>query len=66
MDVKALERKMKELKVTNADIAKYLGIDESTWYRKKASSQLVKLNDVKAISQLLKLTDAEERAIFFN
>lgn len=61
-----LEAKTKEAGLTNEDVAKRLSIDQATYYRKKRGKSDFYRNEIKTISDLLKLSSKDVNLIFFN
>ena len=58
IDTELLKQRMQERGKTGAQIAKALGINESTYYRKMA-------NKVQTLTKLLGLSVVDARQIFF-
>lgn len=61
-----LEAKTKEAGLTNEDVAKRLSIDQATYYRKKRGLSDFYRNEIKTISDFLKLSSEDVNLIFFN
>lgn len=61
-----LEAKTKEAGLTNEDIARKLSIDQATYYRKKRGVSDFYRNEIKTISDILKLSSEDVNLIFFN
>lgn len=56
---RTLDQIMEEQRVTHVDLAKILGIARSTLYR-KLKSQSFKPEEIRKMSEYLKITDARE------
>lgn len=56
---------MKELEITQSSAAKHLGIAESTFNLKINNNRLLKLNEAKKLSLLLKINPADFDEYFF-
>ena len=65
MNVLLLEMKMKALKISNEDMANYLNIDASTFYRKKSGISDFSRKEMQMIKKRLNLSSEEVDHIFF-
>ena len=59
-----LEKKMDEKGITIAKMVDELGIDESTWYRKRKKPQSLSIGAAEIIVQVLDLSEKEADDIF--
>ena len=59
-----LEDKMNEKNVSREEMINHLGIDESTWYRKKKKPQSFSIGAAETIIKVLELTEQEANNIF--
>ena len=64
VDFDLLENKMKEKNISKATMIKALGIDESTWYRKKKRPQSFTIGAAETIIKVLELSEQEADDIF--
>lgn len=65
VDLELLKDEMKNKHITNSDIATCLNINLSTWSRKKASPNGIKIGEAERISKLLNLSKEKANQIFF-
>lgn len=65
MNVKMLKSKLVEKGMNVEDLAKMLGIDRSTMYRKLADRKRMTIKDALAIRDALHLSSKDARDIFF-
>lgn len=65
MDVKALKSKLVAKGMNVEDLAKKIGLDRSSLYRKLAGQQKMTIKDAQNIKAALNLTSNEARDIFF-
>lgn len=66
VNVNKIHAKLKELRMTVEDVAKKMGIDRSTLYRKLGNSGAgLTVKDAQAIVEILQLTQQEALDIFF-
>ena len=66
IDTELLKQRMQERGKTGAQIAKALGINESTYYRKMANKgQTFTVLQVQTLTKLLGLSVVDARQIFF-
>ena len=66
MNVPLLEMKMKIVNLTTEKVAKEIGIDPATFYRKKIGESDFYRSEIQILSKILKLTSEEVDAIFFD
>lgn len=66
MNVNKLKGKIVEQGITTAQLAKQIGINRATLYRKLANPDTISLKDIAAIIRILNLNANETTAIFFN
>lgn len=66
MNAPLLEMMIKENKLSNGDVAKYLNIDQSTFIRKKKGETDFLRKEIQKIRTLLNLTSEQVDAIFFD
>ncbi len=59
-----LEQKMDERDVSRAEMISELGIDESTWYRKRKNPQSFTIGAAEIMIRVLDLTEEEADDIF--
>ncbi len=59
-----LEKKMEEKDVSRAKMISELGIDESTWYRKRKKPQSLTIGAAEIIIKVLDLSEKEADDIF--
>lgn len=64
VDIKELENEMNEQKVTDAEMAKIIGKDISTWYRRKLAPQTFLIGEIENIVDSLSLSDEKAIHIF--
>ena len=65
VNVNKIHAKLKELRMTVEDVAKKMGIDRSTLYRKLGNSGAgLTVKDAQAIVEILQLTQQEALDIF--
>ena len=64
MNVELLESEMKNKKISNKEIAEFLGIDVSTWCRKKNRPDKINIGEAERISEILCLSPEKAREIF--
>lgn len=57
---------MKENNITDKMIASALGIDLSTWYRRKLAPQKITIGEAQEIKDLLNLSDETAASIFLH
>ena len=65
MNVNKLKGKIVEQGITTAQLAKQIGINRATLYRKLANPDTISLKDIAAIIRILNLNANETTAIFF-
>ncbi|MFR5064817.1 MAG: hypothetical protein ACLTDD_08845 [Thomasclavelia spiroformis] len=61
-----LEAKTKECGLTNEEVAKAIGIDPATYYRKKRGETDFYRKEIRVIRKLLNLSSEDVDLIFFN
>jgi DNA-binding XRE family transcriptional regulator len=66
MNVNKLKGKIVEQGITTAQLAKQIGVNRATLYRKLANPDTISLKDIAAIIRILNLNANETTAIFFN
>lgn len=66
MNIENLEKEMKEKKISDGQVAAAIKVNLSTWYRRKASPNSLKIGEIIIIKDLLKLTDEKASSIFLN
>ncbi len=66
VNIEALEIKIKKQNITDLQIANAIGIDLSTWYRRKLAPQKLQIGEIDAIKELLCLSKEEAVNIFLN
>lgn len=66
MNVNKLKGKIVEQGITTAQLAKQIGVNRATLYRKLANPDTISLKDIAAIIRILDLNANETTAIFFN
>ena len=66
MDAYLLDYEMKKKGVSKNDLAKRLGIDRATLYRKIKGDTEFKLNEIRNIKEYLQLPNDVIDSIFFN
>lgn len=59
-----LEKKMEEKDISRAKMISELGIDESTWYRKRKKPQSLTIGAAEIIIKVLDLSEKEADDIF--
>lgn len=59
-----LEKKMDEKDVSRAEMINHLGIDESTWYRKRKNPKSFTIGAAETMIQVLDLSEEEADNIF--
>lgn len=59
-----IKEKMKKQKIRATDMAKALGIDKSTWYRKIKEPKKITIGDAEKICEILALNAKEVNTIF--
>lgn len=64
IDIKMIEIEMKQQDVTNEQMADALGVNLSTWYRKKKNPETINIGDIENIANKLKLSKAKAIEIF--
>lgn len=60
-----LDYKAKQAGLSVSDVANALGVDESTYYRKRSGKTEFTRNEIRLLKNLLKLSSEEMDAIFF-
>lgn len=66
INIKMLEDEMKRADVTNYEMANALGIDESTWHRKKKQPNTFTIGDIDKIKEKLLLANEKAILIFLS
>lgn len=64
IDIKMIEKEMKQQDVTNEQMAEALGVNLSTWYRKKKNPETINIGDIENIANKLELSKAKAIEIF--
>lgn len=64
IDIKMIENEMKQQDITNEQMADALGVNLSTWYRKKKNPETINIGDIENIANKLKLSKAKAIEIF--
>lgn len=64
MNMDLLEKEMKNRKVSNFEIARQLGINISTWCRKKNRPEKISIGEAEKITKILSLSPEIAREIF--
>lgn len=60
-----LDYKAKQAGLSVSDVANALGVDESTYYRKRSGKTEFTRNEIRLLKNLLKLSSEEMDAFFF-
>lgn len=66
VNLEILEREMKMQNFTDIQIADAIGVDLSTWYRRKAAPNKLQIGEIEKIKNALCLTEEKALAIFLN
>lgn len=64
VDFDLLEKKMDEKNISRTTMIKHLGINESTWYRKKKHPKSFSIGAAETIIKVLELSEKEADDIF--
>lgn len=59
-----LESEMNEKNISDADVAKAIKVDLSTWYRRKLAPHQIKIGELEIIKSLLNLSNEKAISIF--
>ncbi len=66
VNLEALENEMEVQNITDQQIANAIGVDLSTWYRRKAAPHKLQIGEIEAIKNVLSLSKAKASDIFLN
>lgn len=66
VNIKTLEEEMKMQNVTDTQVANAIGVDLSTWYRRKAAPHKLQIGEIEIIKNLLCLSETKALSIFLN
>ncbi len=66
VNIKTLEEEMKMQNVTDTQMANMIGVDLSTWYRRKAAPNKLQIGEIEIIKNALCLSNEKALSIFLN
>lgn len=66
VNIEALEKEMKMQNITDTEIADAIGVNLSTWYRRKAAPHKLQIGEVESIKNALCLSNEKASSIFLN
>lgn len=66
VNIEMLEAEMKRQNKSDADVAKAIKKDLSTWYRRKQAPQTIQIGEIEKIKTFLNLSKTESVAIFLS
>lgn len=66
VNIKMLQEEIDRQGITVDNIAKTLGIDRSSWYRKKENPAKLKIGEVETLKKMLGLSDEKAIQIFLS
>lgn len=66
VNIKTLEEEMKTQNISDTQIANAIGVDLSTWYRRKAAPNKLQIGEIEIIKNVLCLSEAQALSIFLN
>lgn len=64
--IEKIESAMQANNITDNDVARAIGIDLSTWYRRKLAPNKIQIGEAEIIKKICNLSSEKASAIFFD